>query len=255
MEVDKPKAVFISSLVFLVVICAFYLSTYLPRNTGNTERDTEDGRLRQRESDAKALTLPQSDATGITSFSNSLDDAASKISEVDDDHINSQSDPEEDQINQHSENRTETDILMLIADLEKQSEELLQTSEEKSRLAFKLQDENEALFQAYEIESELVKSNHDAIEAEFEREVLGGRSVHDVVTTASDEELEEFRAHPLSDVLVEACLQYHEVVDTFTAQSHANVDRMNALWAEGSELYLKSVGIKKDIADLKAMLE
>ena len=247
METDKPKAVFISSLVFLVVICAFYLSTYLPRNT-------EDSLLRQRKSDVNALTVPQSDATGITSFSNSLD-AASKISELDDDHINSQSDPEDVQISQHSENPTEADILMLIADLDKQSEELLQASEEKSRLAFKLQDENEALFQAYEIESELVKSNHDAIEAEFEREVLGGRSVHDVVTTASDEELEEFRVHPLSDVLVEACLQYHEVVDTFTVQSHANVDRMNALWAAGSELYLKSVEIEKDIADLKAMLE
>ena len=247
MITDKPKFVLIASLVFVVVVSAFYLSTYLPRNT-------EDDRLHQLESDLNAVTVPQSDTTGITSFSYSLN-AASEISETDDDRISSPPDPEEDQINHHWENLTEADILMLIADLEKQSEELLQASEEKSRLAFKLQDEDEALFQAYEIEFELVKSHHDAIEAEFEREVLGGRSVHDVVTTASEEELEELRAHPLSQVLTEACLQYHEVVDTFTAQSHANVDRMNALWAEGSELYLKSVGIEKDIADLKAMLE
>ena len=246
METDKPKTVFISSLVFLVVICAFYLSTYLPRNT-------EDDFLHQRESDLNAITVPQSGITEITRLPYPRDAASEKDGYIK--HISSQPNPEDVQISQHSKNLVEADILMLIADLEKQNEELLQASEEKSRLAFKLQDENEDLFQAYEIESELVKSNHDAIEAEFEREVLGGRSVHDVVTTASDEELEELRAHTLSDVLVEACLQYHEVVDTFTAQSHANVDRMNALWAEGSELYLKSVEIEKDIANLKAMLE
>ena len=245
----KPKAVFISSLLFLAVICAFYLSTYLPRNTG---RDTVDYLLHQRESDLNAITVPQSGTTEITRLPYSRDAAF----ELDDNinHISSQPDSEDVQISQHSEILTEADILMLIVDLEKQSEELLQASEEKSRLAFKLQNENEALFQAYEIEFELVKAYHDTVEADFEREVLGGRSVHDVVTTASDEELEELRAHPLSQVLTEACLQYHEVVDTFTAHSHANVDNMNALWAEGSELYLKSIRIEKNIVDLKAML-
>lgn len=244
---NKPKAVFISSLVFLVVICAFCLSTYLPRNT-------EDGLLRQRKSDVNALTVPQSDTTGITSFSYSLD-AASKISEIDDVHINSQSDPEDVQISQHSENLTEADILMLIADLEKQRAELLQEEEEKSRLAFKLRNEDDTLIQAYEMERDLAQEHHDAVEADFEREVLGGRSVHDVVTAASDDELEEFRAHPLSQTLTDACLHLQEIIDTFTAHHHANVDRMNSLMAEGSELHLRSVEIEKDIDELKAMLE
>ena len=247
MKIDKLKVVLITSFVFFVVSCAFYLSTYLPSNG-------ENDRLNQLKSDLNAVTDPQSGATDITRRPYSRD-AASEISETDGDRISRQLVAEDVQINQHSENLTEADILMLIAELEKQSKALLQEEEEKSRLAFKLQDEDEALFQAYEIEFELVKAHHDAIEAEFEREVLGGRSVHDVVTTASDEELEKLRAHPLSQVLTEACLQYHEVVDTFTAQSHANVDKMNALHAEASELHLRNVEIEKDIADLKAMLQ
>ena len=251
METNKPKIVLISSLVFLVIICVFYLSTYLPRNT---ERDTEDGLLRQRESDPNALTVPQSDATGITSFSYSLD-TASGISETDDDRISEEPNPEGAHTNRNSENLNEADILMLIAELEEQGEELLQEEEEKGRLAFKLQDEDDTLFQAYEIERDLAQEYHDAIEAEFEREMLGGRSVHDVVTTASDEELEELRAHPQSQTLADACLELHELIDTFTAQHSANIDRMNALQAEKSEIALKRLDINSEIVDLKAMLQ
>ena len=249
METDKPKTVFISSLVFLVVICTFYLSTYLPRNTG---RDTVDYLLHQRESDLNAITVPQSGTTEITGLPYSRDAA----SELDDDtnHVSSQPNPKDVQINQHSENLTEADILMLIAELEEQSEALLQEEKEKSRLAFKLQNDDEALFQAYEIERDLAQGYHDTVEAEFEREVLGGRSVHEVVTTASDEELEKFRAHPQSQMLTDACLELHELIDTFAAQHHVNIDRMNALQTEASEIAFKRLDINNDIADLKAML-
>ena len=244
---NKPKAVFISSLLVFAVICAFYLSTYLPRNG-------EEDRLNQLESNLNATTVPPSDATGISQFSYSLD-AASELSETDDHRINRQLDAEDVQIDQHSENLTEADILMLIAELDGQSEALLQEEEEKSRLAFKIRDEDDTLIQTYETEFELVKAYHDAVEAEFEREVLGGRSVHDVVTTASDEELEKLRARPLSKTLTDACLELQEIIDTFIAQHHANVDRMNTLVAEASELHLRNVEIKKDIADLQAMLQ
>ncbi len=244
---NKPKVVFISSLLVFAVICAFYLSTYLPRN------NNEDDRWHQLESDLNATTVPQSETTWITSFSYSLD-TPSRISETDGDRINRQLDSEDFQIDQHSENLTEADIIMLIAELEKQSEHLLQEEEEKSKLAFELQDEDGVLFQAYEIERDLAQQYHDAVEAEFEGEVLGGRSVHDVVTTASDEELEKYRAHPLSKTLTDACLQLQEIIDTFAAQHHANVDRMNALQTEASEIAFKRLDINNDIADLKAML-
>ena len=250
MTLDKPQAFLVFSIVVALVAFVYFLSTFVPRHS-------DDVILNKKESDVSSITAPTTNATDFTASSYPMSSAPTtnnRNNDIIDDRAEQSSSLGSGQTNQSLDNLTEDEIWILIEDLEKQSEELLQESEEKSRLAFKLQGENEVLFQAYEIESELVKSNHDAIEAEFEREVLGGRSVHDVVTSASDGELEEFRAHPLSDVLVEACLQYHEVVDTFTAQSHANVDRMNALWAEGSELYLKSVGIKKDIADLKAML-
>ena len=246
MIADKPKTVFISSLVFFVVACTFYLSTYLPPKT-------EDDRLNQLESNLNATTVPQGNTTGISRFSYSLD-TASEISETDDHRIGRQLDVEDAQIDQHSENLTEADILMLIAELERQSEALLREEEEKSRLTFKIRDEDDTLIQTYEIEFELVKAYHDTVEADFEREVLGGRSVHDVVTTASDEELEEYRAHPLSKTLTDACIQLQEIIDTFIAQHHANVDRMNTLVAEASELHLRNVEIEKDIADLQAML-
>lgn len=243
---NKPKAVFISSLLFFAVICAFYLSTYLPRKT-------EGDRLNQLKSDLNAITVPQSGTTEITRLPYSRDAAP----ELDDDmnHVSSQPNPKDVEISQHSENLSEADILMLVAELEKQSKALLQEEEEKSRLAFKIQDEDEALFQAYEIEFELVKAHHDAIEAEFEREVLGGRSVHDVVTTASDEELEEFRAHPQSQTLTDACLELHELIDTFTTQHHANIDRMNALQTEASEIAFKRLDINNEVVDWKAMIQ
>ena len=233
--------------MFLVVTCAFYLSTYLPRNI-------EDSRLQQLESDLNAITVtvPQSDTTEITQFSHSL----GSTSEIgDDDDISSRRDPEDDQTNQPSEILTDADISTLISEMKEQRDELHQAYEEKRELSLLAQDELFAHSDAFDVEFEANLARHNAIQEKFELEVLGGRSVHEVVTTASHEELEEFRAHPQSQVLTEACLRQHKLRTDYNAQSKALADMANALSAEAGALSIQVLEIDNDIADLKAMLE
>lgn len=246
MITDKPKVVFISALVFLAVACAFYLSTYLPRNS-------EDDCLDQLESDLNATTVPQSNTIGISQFSYSLD-TVSEISKTDD-HISSQPSFEGVLLNHHSENLTEADILMLIADLEKQSEELHQAYEEMDESSLLAQDELFAHCDAFEIEIEASQARHDAIQEKFEREVLGGRSVDEVVRTTPQEELEELWRRPESQPLIEACLQLEKLCADYEAQSRTLADKANALSAEAGKLSIQALEIDNDIADLKAMLQ
>ncbi len=247
METNKPKAVFISSLVFLVVTCVFYLRTYLPRNT-------EDNRLHQLESDLNAVAVPQTDVTGIAPLSYSPDDT-SEISEKGGDHISSKPNPVDDPNNQTSESLTDIDTSSLISEMEKQRNELLQAYEEKEELALLAQDELFAHCDAFQIEFEASLTRHNAIQEKFEREVLGGRSVDEVVRSMPREELEKLRSRPESQPLIEACFRHEKLCADYEAQSKALANRANELSAQAGKLSIQALEIDNSIADLKSMLE